>query len=771
MKAKSQTRRTRTNRTPRTPERLEERCTPSGFRTIDGTGNNDAHSDWGSAGADLLRTAPAEYADGASAPTVGSPARPSARLVSNVLVAQTTEERVISDRFLSAMIYGWGQFIDHDMDLTPKDSPAVPFHVVVPNDPSDPFSTAATPPGPGVIFVSRSDFDPATGTGSANPRQQTNVVTAFLDASMVYGSDAVTADKLRTHSGGRLKTSPGADGVVGTQDDLLPFNNTTYFPASEGGPLPMDNDARRVADDQLFAAGDARANENIELTSLHTLFVREHNRIAGIILAANPGLSDEAVYQYARAAVGVEIQSITYNQWLPSLLGQGALTSYQGYRPNVNPGIANEFSTAVFRIGHSMLGADVEFLDNDGEEIREEVELNDAFSNPGLVVETDIGPILKYLATDPSSEVDNSIVDPVRNFLFGAPGAGGFDLAALNIQRGRDHGLADYNDTRAAYGLSRVTSFAQISSDPDVRAKLQQLYGNVNNIDLWVGALAEDHVQGSSTGPLMRAVIKDQFQRLRDGDSSWYQRILSGRALDAAERTTLADIIGRNTPISNLQDNVFSFRLSIVGTVFSDGNRNGRRDRGEGGLGGRTMQLFAVEDGVATLVTTTTTDGSGAYTFDVADGLAAGTFRVRQVLPSGWARTTANPGDFTFTRGGQSAANVNFGNARGGSAALSVAAPGETDATSGVVTSSPGPSGADLAVFLTSPTALSGTTASKTGAVSSQTVQATPIVIGAPTGGPKAASGSVLVTPPTGKAAPMVQDAAFSDFGQDPLTV
>src|SRR5205807_5908068 len=125
-----------------------------------------------------------------------------------------------------------------------------------------------------------------------------------------------TADKLRTHVGGRLKTSPGADGVIGTADDLLPLDNSTYFP---DGTLPMANDSHLVPDDQLFAAGDVRANENIELTSLQTLFVREHNLWAGKIAAANAYLTDEQIYQQARAIVIGEIQAITYNQWLPAI--------------------------------------------------------------------------------------------------------------------------------------------------------------------------------------------------------------------------------------------------------------------------------------------------------------------------------------------------------------------------------------------------------------------------------------------------------------------
>src|SRR5207249_6828506 len=143
------------------------------------------------------------------------------------------------------------------------------------------------------------------------------------------------------------------------------------------------------------------------------------------------------------------------------------------------------FSTAAFRLGHSLLGDDVEFLDNNGRPVAEEVPLSEAFSNPPLVTANGIEPILKYLSSDPSSELDTQVVNSVRNFLFGPPGSGGLDLASLNIARGRDHGLPDYNSVRAAYGLPRVRSFTDITRDAQIQTKLQSLYGSVDNIDLW----------------------------------------------------------------------------------------------------------------------------------------------------------------------------------------------------------------------------------------------------------------------------------------------
>jgi hypothetical protein len=150
------------------------------------------------------------------------------------------------------------------------------------------------------------------------------------------------------------------------------------------------------------------------------------------------------------------------------------------------------------------------------------------------------------------------IVDPLRNFLFGPPGAGGFDLAALNIQRGRDHGLADYNTVRQDFGLTRVTTFSQITNNTSVAQRLQQLYGSVNTIDPWVGMLAEDHVPGASLGPTHLAVFTDQFGRLRDGDRFWYQNgQFTNLELFILERTRLSDIFRRTTAVAGLQANVF----------------------------------------------------------------------------------------------------------------------------------------------------------------------------------------------------------------------
>jgi hypothetical protein len=489
------------------------------FRTIDGIWNNPFFPELGSAGTELLRTADADYADGISAPAGVGLASP--RAISNAVVSQPGPLPMASDR--TDFLWQWGQFIDHDMDLTETATPAEPFPIPVPAGDAwfDPLGT-----GTAVIELFRSAYESGPG-----PRQQVNVLTAFLDASMVYGSDKVLAKSLRKLDGsGKLKTSPG---------DLLPFD-----PADPG----------------FFLAGDVRVNEQVGLTAMHTLFVREHNKRCDELNAKWPFLDGETVYQLARAIVGGEVQKVTYEEFLPALLGPNALTPYAGYHPFVNPGIANEFSTAAYRFGHSLLSPQLMRLDASMAEMPGgHLPLQNAFFHPELVVQDGIEPFLRGLATQRPQEFDPHIVDDVRNFLFGPPGAGGFDLASLNMQRGREHGLPRYNDLRVAYGLAPHASFADVSSSADVQARLAAVYATVDDVDAWVGGLSEDHVPGAVVGELVFAVLTDQFERLRDGDRFYYEISLGGFVADVIADETLATIIRRCTSIdTEMQDDAFA---------------------------------------------------------------------------------------------------------------------------------------------------------------------------------------------------------------------
>ena len=268
-----------------------------------------------------------------------------------------------------------------------------------------------------------------------------------------------------------------------------------------------------------------------------------------------------------------QLQVITYNEFLPALLGNGALTEYEGSQPDANAGIANIFSTAAYRLGHSLLSSELQRVGADGNVIAEgNLPLQNCFFRPDVLAETGVDPLLQGVASQLAQELDTQVIDAVRNFLFGPPGAGGFDLAALNIQRGRDRGLPDYNQARIDLGLEPVNSFGEITSDLDVQQRLASVHDSVDEIDVWAGGLAEDHVPGSSVGELFQTNLVDQFERLRDGDRFWYENVFEGHELRKLESTSLADVIERNSGVTGLQENVF-FADHVL--VVKPADRNG----------------------------------------------------------------------------------------------------------------------------------------------------------------------------------------------------
>ncbi len=520
------------------------------FRTIDGSYNHLRNRDWGATETQLLRLTYPDYADGIFEPRGGfDRILPSAREISNTVAAQN--ESIPNTTGLSDWFWQWGQFIDHDMDLTESAHPLEPFNIVVPTGDFwfDPMNT-----GTKTINLNRSIFDPNTGTD--NPRQQINQITAYLDASMVYGSDEATANALRTNNGtGRLSMSMGYNGEA-----LLPVDNQGFF-----------------------LAGDIRVNEQIGLTSAHTLFVREHNRLADEIAykleTGNNKILDlsnqsylnrgDFIYESARRIVGAEIQAITYNEFVPLLIGTDAIPDYKGYNPWVNPSISNEFSTAAFRVGHTMLSP--QLLRVDPHDKVEEIPLRDAFFDPAEIHDNGIDSLLRGLSSQKAQEIDNKLVDDVRNLLFGSPGEGGFDLASLNIQRGREHGLADFNTVRAQMGLRKYSDFDELTGgNLTLSTQLADVYGSVNDVDLWVGGLAEQHAPGAVVGETFQKIIADQFTRLRDGDRFWYG---SDPYLKPFEdlidiNYTLSAVIKDNSSFTDIHKNAFLVAHTVDATVI-----------------------------------------------------------------------------------------------------------------------------------------------------------------------------------------------------------
>ncbi len=510
-------------------------------RSFDGTNNNLENPDWGAVDTHLLRYGKPSYYGGKSEMT--NDCRPNPRDISNAVCK--VENPIPNRQGLSDFVWAWGQFLDHEITISEAAEPHEERPMETPGDDDFPFFT---------INFNRTIYDPTTGTSVNNPRQQINEISAYIDATNVYGSNATRAAALRLFDGtGKLKTSDG---------NLLPFNHA-------GLPNAQTPDRPASA---FFIAGDVRSNEVVPLICMHTLFVREHNRLCDEIIATSPDMAgnDEAIYQKARRTVSGLMQVITYEEFLPAILGETAISEYTGYNPSVNAGINNLFSTACFRLGHSMLSSAIK---PDG---LAELELRDMFFTPSTIVDNGIDPYLGGLARQVMQEIDTQIVEDVRSFLFGPPeNQHLLDLASLNIQRGRDHGLPDYNQCRRNLGLKAAKDFDDVTSDKKLAKALKKVYEDVENIDPWIGGLAEDYHSEANVGELIFIVLKDQFERLRDGDRFWYEHdpALSAEEVAAIKETRLSDVLKRNTTIQNLQDNVFK-------AADADG-RGRRRDRDE----------------------------------------------------------------------------------------------------------------------------------------------------------------------------------------------
>ena len=535
-------------------------CEDSEYRSIDGHCNNLGNltrEDWGAAGIPLFRRIAPAYGEDDHKRAMGGDTRLSPRTISNAMCSQS--DKTLSAQGLSSFVFTWGQFLDHDISLTPVGS-----------EESAPILLPEDEP----LFVQPISFfrsEPYSAFSQNSYRQQTNLITSFIDGSNVYGSDDERAEWLRTFEDGKLKLSKGG---------LLPFNTIDGEFESEIDPLAPHMDGDNGGLTKTFVAGDVRAAEQPGLTSLHTLFVRHHNLVCDRLIAE--GITDdEEIYQKARKEIGGILQAITYNEFLPALGVR--LNSHSGYRSYVQPDISNLFATAAYRLGHTMVTDRLLLKEDKCSSLdREFLNLLEAFFNPSVTMTYNIHPILSGLATQTQNEIDTKIVDDLRNFLFGdptSPFAVGLDLASLNIQRGRDHGLPDFNTVQRYFTGRSARDFSDITADPETAEHLKEMYGDVNNIDLWVGLLSEDKRTGSPLPPTLNKIMEEQFQRLRDGDRYFYlnDKYLDDKDKERIRNTKLSDIILLNTPISDIQENVF-FADACQEEVVAEGRSDNRSE-------------------------------------------------------------------------------------------------------------------------------------------------------------------------------------------------
>jgi len=526
------------------------------YRSVTGENNNVGNPTWGASHGVVKRLTDVSYADGVSTPASVERANP--RAISNEIFDQPES---ISERGKhSDFIWVFGQFMDHDITLIENDA-TEPILISVPacDEHFDPTCT-----GQSIIPMSRAAERTGTGTSAANPREYSNSTTSFIDASNVYGSERTRAAYLRSFEGGKLKISSGGLMPLNTVDGEFNSGRDFFAPGMD----MMNPTASR-----WFIAGDVRANENVLLASMHTLFVREHNRWTDVLAERNPLWSDETLYQEAKIRTTAVIQAITYEEWLPAMGIE--LPSYAGYSSSVDPSILKVFSAAAFRLGHTMLNSRIKrMMGNCDDHPNGDITLFEAFFNPTMLIrDGGIDPLLRGMAAQDMQEIDGHMVDDVRNLLFGAPGSGvGMDLAAINIQRGREMGLPDFNAVRKTFGLPAYSTFEEICLDGEVTDRLKDLYGTVDNIDPWVGMLCEEHMNNNIMfGRTITEILKYQFAAIRDGDRYFYENEVLLSDVEKAEikSTRLGDVVRRNTSLRFMQENVFLTETDCEHTNFS----------------------------------------------------------------------------------------------------------------------------------------------------------------------------------------------------------
>ncbi|XP_028434696.1 eosinophil peroxidase-like isoform X2 [Perca flavescens] len=561
------------------------------FRTGSSNCNNKENSRLGSSNTPFARWLPAEYQDTISLPKGWDPERkvnsfllPLVRDVSNRILS-TANADVESDPTYTLMVTFFAQWTDHDLSLTPQ-SPAIRsfsngIHCnqgCERTEPCFPIQFPRDDPRFGEKCIPFFRSAPACGSGNtgyifgaSDVRQQINSLTAYIDAGQVYGEEDIKARFLRdlTSDKGLLRVNTQFTDVNGKE--LLPFSSPVPNVCATRARITNDTNAQEVP---CFVGGDVRTNENIALMSLHTLFMREHNRLARALAILNPQWDGERLYQEARKIMGGYMQVITFRDYLLHIVGPDILSkqlsTYPGYDKNVDPSISNVFATAAYRFAHLMIQPFVFRLD---EQYKEHPKfpsplLHKSFFAPWRIVfEGGVDPIIRGLVGRQAklNTQNHMMTDELRDRLFKFFAKLAMDLASLNMQRGRDHGLPGYNKWRGFCGLSQPRNqaeLAQVLQNSNLAKKLLDLYGTPDNIDVWLGGVSEPFVPGGRVGPLFACLISTQFQRVRQGDRLWWENegVFTKAQRKSLKDVSLARIICDNTGITDVPVKPFQYQ-------------------------------------------------------------------------------------------------------------------------------------------------------------------------------------------------------------------
>lgn len=412
------------------------------------------------------------------------------------------------------------------------------------------------------------------------PRDQINSVTSYIDGSMIYGSDQELQDELRDRNS--------------TTGELLATMRMTKVGSQFLLPNNMEEDCTHdtALGEFCFLAGDERVNEQPLLAGIHTMFVRLHNIIVNLLKKLLPQRTEEEMFQLARKIVGAIVQKIHYEEWLPEIIGKetmrrfGLLSAFSSglfknyfyrpetYDPAVDSRIANSFATAVFRFGHSLIpdffhigGKDIRIRDLFGQ-------VAPLFNNVTDVYQAMIEPISGGAHTLDrffTPEVTTHLFEP--NISIAAPRSSSFglDLVALNMQRGRDHGLPSYNHYRKFCGLEPLTDFSNFSAPLD--DLYRQVYRSTEDIDFFSGMMTEAPKFGI-VGETLACMLGTQFRDLKRGDRFFYE------TPQQPEGFTLSQLLGiRRITMAHVFCQVVDGSTRVNRNIFKVPRKNKRLTR------------------------------------------------------------------------------------------------------------------------------------------------------------------------------------------------
>ncbi|WKX98615.1 hypothetical protein Q1695_013921 [Nippostrongylus brasiliensis] len=507
------------------------------FQRYDGWYNNLANRDWGSAGSRLHRDSPSNYEDGVYMMNLSLPSA-----------------RVLSDLVFKGQVVAY-EIIASTQTGCPLEVMKIP---VPPGDPVYDINGEGTD-----IPFTRAKYDKQSGQGFNSPREQVNEVTAWIDGSFVYSVMEAWVATMRSFQNGTLKE--------GSQKRYPPLNNP-HIPLNNPPPPQIH---RLLNPDRLFLLGDSRVNENPGLLSFGIILYRWHNILAQRMQKQHPDWTDEELFQAARRWLTATLQKIIFYDFLPALINE-EVEPYKKYMPHVPPGISHAFAAAAFRFPHTIVPPAMILRKNvNACEFREEVGgfpalrlCQNWWNAQDIVQEYTVDEIILGMASQLCEADDLIVVEDLRDYIFGPMHFTRLDVVASSIMRGRDNGLPPYNVLRKTFNLPELTwetiNPKLYATNKEMIDKLAALYGgDINYLDAYVGGMLE---LDNGPGDLFKAIIKDQFVRLRDSDRFWFENKQNGLFTDEEiqqiHKITLRDIIKETTEISEewLQKDVFYFK-------------------------------------------------------------------------------------------------------------------------------------------------------------------------------------------------------------------